>query len=90
MLAICGTIDAILDFGNYHLFVVVQQRVVRTLKLRLFDNIVKQEAAFFDGESTGGLMSRITADTVAMSENLSFVFRFCIEAIVRIVGVLGY
>lgn len=87
---LCGTCDAILDFWNYFLFVVVQQKVVRSLKLRLFGNVIHQELGFFDAEPAGDLMSRLTADTVEMSENLSFVFRFSIEACVRVGGIAGY
>lgn len=90
MILLCGSVDAILDFFNYHLFVVSQQKIIRSLKLNLFSSMMRQELAFFDSEPTGNLMSRLTADTTEMSGDISWVFRFSIEAVVRIVGVAGY
>jgi len=90
LIVICGTIDAILDFFNFQLFVVVKQKVIRALKLRLFENVMRQELSFFDSEPTGNLMSRLTSDTTEMSGDISFVFRFSIESVVRITGVAGY
>jgi len=89
-LLISGSVDAVLDFFNFHLFVIVQQKVIRSLKLRLFEQVMRQEPAFFDSSPTGDIMSRLTADTVEMSGDISFVFRFSIEAVVRIGGVAGY
>eukprot|EP00411_Alexandrium_monilatum_P110830 CAMPEP_0175692764 /NCGR_PEP_ID=MMETSP0097-20121207/31082_1 /TAXON_ID=311494 /ORGANISM="Alexandrium monilatum, Strain CCMP3105" /LENGTH=544 /DNA_ID=CAMNT_0016999857 /DNA_START=115 /DNA_END=1753 /DNA_ORIENTATION=+ len=86
----CGTLDALLDFANWQLFVVVQQRVIKTLKLRLFGNLLHQELSFFNSHATGDLMSRLAADTTQMSSDISFVFRFSIEAVVRVSGVAGY
>eukprot|EP00928_Gymnodinium_smaydae_P030963 TRINITY_DN22880_c0_g1_i1.p1 TRINITY_DN22880_c0_g1~~TRINITY_DN22880_c0_g1_i1.p1 ORF type:complete len:790 (+),score=89.70 TRINITY_DN22880_c0_g1_i1:89-2458(+) len=90
LILVCGTIDAVLDFFNFHLFVVVKQKVIRSLKLRLFQSVLSQELGFFDSEPIGDLMSRLTSDTTEMSSDISFVFRFSIESCVRITGVAGY
>lgn len=90
LILVFGSVDAILDFFNYHLFVIVKQKVIRSLKLRLFENVMRQDLAFFDSEPIGDLMSRLTSDTTEMSSDISFVFRFSIESCVRITGVAGY
>lgn len=48
------------------------------------------QIGFFDTVSTGEITSRLTADTAEMANDLTWVFRFCIEAIVRIGGIVGY
>jgi ATP-binding cassette subfamily B (MDR/TAP) protein 9 len=89
-LAIAGTIDAILDFFNFYLFGLAQQRVVKELRIGLFQNILRQEMGFFDATSVGFLTSRLNSDTAEMSNNLTFVFRFSIESVVRIGGIMTY
>ena len=41
------------------------------------------QVAFFDASNSGELTSRLTADTQEMSGDLTWVFRFTIEATVR-------
>merc|ERR1711976_915884 len=53
LILVCGIIDAILDFFNFQLFVILKQKVIRALKIRLFGNVMRQEPAFFTSEATG-------------------------------------
>lgn len=45
---------------------------------------------FFDQTPTGEITSRLTADTAEMANDLTWVFRFTIEALVRIGGIIVY
>ena len=45
---------------------------------------------FFDKTPTGEITSRLTADTAEMANDLTWVFRFTIEALVRIGGIMVY
>ena len=49
-----------------------------------------QEVGFFDNTPTGDITSRLTADCSEMANDLTWVFRFTIEALVRIGGITGY
>jgi len=89
-LCISGTVDALLDFWNFFLFGFAQQRLLRELRVRLFSAILRQEIGFFDMTSSGELTSRLAVDTAEMGSDLTWVFRFTIEAIVRISGILIY
>ena len=89
-LFIVGCVDAALDFGCVFLFGVCQQRVIRNLRCKLFDAVLAQEVGFFDKTSTGDVTSRLTADTSAMANDLTWVFRFSIESSVRIGGIAAY
>ena len=48
------------------------------------------EMGFFDKTPTGEITSRLTADTAEMANDLTWVFRFTIEALVRIGGIMVY
>lgn len=86
----CGTIDSILDFWCVFLFSYAKQRIIRDLRLRLFSAILQQEVGFFDSVKSGDLNSRLNADCGIMANDLTSVFRFTIEALVRIAGISGY
>ena len=90
LLVICGTIDACLDFWCVYLFGLCQLNLVKTVRTSLFTRILGFEVAFFDGTTVGDLTSRLNSDTSAMSSDLTWFFRFSIEATVRITGIAGY
>lgn len=87
---VCGCVDAFLDFWCVFIFGYVQHRIIRALRVDLYHNILSQEVAFFESTSTGDLTSRLTADTSEMASDLTWVFRFTIESLVRIVGIAAY
>ena len=90
LFAAAGSVDALLDFWCVFLFSFVKSRLVRRVRLRLFAALLRQEGAFFDAARAGDLLSRLTSDTVEMANDLTWVFRFSIEAVVRIAGVAVY
>ncbi|EOD35412.1 putative ABC transporter [Emiliania huxleyi CCMP1516] len=85
-----GTGDALGDFWCIYLFGVAQQRIIRGLRLRLFGAIVRQDIGFFDTTPSGEIASRLTADCAEMANDLTWVFRFTIEAVVRLGSILLY
>ena len=89
-LAAAGTCDAFLDFWTFYLFGLAQQRIIRSLRLDLFSAILRQEVGFFDSVKSGEITSRLNTDCAEMANDLTWVFRFSIEALVRIGGIIGY
>lgn len=87
---IAGIMDSIGDFFCVFLFSYCQQKIIRSLRVRLFGSILKQEVGYFDSTSTGTITSRLSADCAEMANDLTWVFRFAIEAMVRIGGIIGY
>eukprot|EP00854_Cymbomonas_tetramitiformis_P009364 gene9364-11099_t len=87
---IAASINSGLDFFNFTAFVVAQQRLIRKLRNMLFRSLTRQEMAFFDKESTGDLLSRLTSDCGEMANDLTWVFRWSLEAIVRLSGISIY
>eukprot|EP01062_Namystynia_karyoxenos_P082607 TRINITY_DN9332_c0_g1_i1.p1 TRINITY_DN9332_c0_g1~~TRINITY_DN9332_c0_g1_i1.p1 ORF type:complete len:869 (+),score=226.90 TRINITY_DN9332_c0_g1_i1:87-2609(+) len=90
LLVLAGTVDSLLDFWNFFLFGYAQQRLIRRLRSDLFAQLLRQEVAFFDASPTGDLASRLQADTQEMASDLTWVFRWTIEALARIFGVCVY
>jgi len=90
VLCVTGIIDSVLDFFCVFLFARVQQRIVRALRSNVYRNVLMQEIAFFDVMKHGDLTSRLNADINEMANDLSWVFRFTIESIVRVGGITIY
>jgi ATP-binding cassette subfamily B protein len=81
----------ILGFLRAWLFTWAGERVVAKLRKELFSKLISREIAFFDGERTGDLVSRLGSDTGvlqnAVTVNVSMALRFGIQALGSI-GVL--
>ena len=90
LIFILGTIDAILDFWCVYLFGGAKERMVKSLRMDTFKAILGQEMSFFDSVHTGELTSRLTSDCGEMAGDLTWFFRFSIEATVRITGISLY
>lgn len=89
-LVIAGTVDAALDFWAFYLFGLTQQRIIRDIRLDLFSAILRQEIGFFDKTGSGEITSRLTADCAEMANDLTNVFRFTLESLIRIGGIIAY
>ena len=87
---IAGTIDSFLDFWCVYLFGVAQQKIILDLRRNVFKALLSQDMEFHDVTSSGEMTSRLTADCAEMANDLTWVFRFFIEALVRIGGIMGY
>ena len=72
------------------LFGYAKENIVKSVRIDTFNSILRQEQAFFDKTNTGDLISRLTSDCGEMAEDLTWFFRFSIEACVRIVGIAVY
>ena len=86
-LGVAGSIDAVLDFWCVYLFSYTKSRMMRRLRLLLFEKLVGQEIGYFDVTPSGELASRLTTDIATIANDMTWVFRFSIEAVARIVGV---
>lgn len=46
-------------------------RIVRSLRAKLFSSIVRQEIAFFDKNKTGELINRLSTDTTLVGQSVT-------------------
>ena len=87
---IAGACNGLLDFWNVYLFSIAQTSIVRRLRRRAFSATLKKRMAWFDARTSGATASTLSNDCSQVGANLSWLFRSCIEAVVRVVGVGGY
>ena len=87
---VVGVVNGVLDFSNVFLFALAQSRVARRLRNRAFAATLRKNMAYFDARTSGKINSTVTNDTSAVSANLSWLLRSCVEAVVRCVGVGAY
>mmetsp|Transcript_10640 Transcript_10640/g.18126 ORF Transcript_10640/g.18126 Transcript_10640/m.18126 type:complete len:932 (-) Transcript_10640:41-2836(-) len=90
LLFLSGTVDAILDFWVLFLFGYAKENIVKGVRIDTFAAMMRQEQAFFDKTNTGELMSRLSSDCGEMAGDLTWFFRFSVEAVVRITGIAVY
>ncbi len=90
LLFLAGTVDAILDFWVLFLFGYAKENIVKGVRIDTFAAMMRQEQAFFDKTNTGELMSRLSSDCGEMAGDLTWFFRFSVEAVVRITGIATY
>ena len=86
LLFLLGCVDSVLDFWCIFLFGKAKERIVRAVRVDTFSSILQQDQAFFDESNTGDLVSRLTSDCGEMAGDLTWFFRFSVEAVVRITG----
>lgn len=86
-------IRGVVYFTQSYLLEVVGQRVVRNLQVRLYGHLMKMDLNFFQSNSTGSIISRITYDTSmlkgAASSVTSNLFRQGFTLVI-LMGVLLY
>jgi ATP-binding cassette subfamily B protein len=84
-MACAALVSAVAMGVRFYLFSLAGERVVARLRETLYRSILAQEVAFFDGERTGDLTSRLSADTAtlqsAVSANISMGLRNLLQLI---------
>jgi ATP-binding cassette subfamily B protein len=73
---------------RFYLFTYAGERVVARLRETLYRAIVSQEIAFFDGERTGDLTSRLTADTATIQSTVTSNVSMALRNAVQLTGAL--
>ncbi len=64
-----------------YLFTLVGERLVRDIRIKLFNQIIRQDVSFFDENSTGELMNRLASDTSQIKNLLSVNMSMALSAI---------
>ena len=85
-----GVINGLLDFWNVFLFSFAQTRIVRRLRRDVFRSILRKKIEWFDSRTTGRVASMLSSDCGEIASDLSWVFRNCVECVVRVLGVSAY
>jgi ABC transporter fused permease/ATP-binding protein len=72
--------------GRHVLFSLAGERGVRRLRERLYRSLVSQEVAFFDGQRTGELVSRLGTDSASLQGLLSSQFSMALRNALQVTG----
>jgi ABC transporter fused permease/ATP-binding protein len=72
--------------GRAWLFAMAGERGVKRVRERLFRSLVAQEVAFFDGQRTGDLTSRLGSDTASLQGLLSSHISMGLRNVVQVIG----
>ncbi len=75
--------------GRAWLFALAGERGVKRVREQLFHSLVSQEIAFFDGQRTGDLQSRLASDTASLQGLLSSQLSMTLRNAVQVVGALA-
>jgi ATP-binding cassette subfamily B protein len=85
VLVVLFLIQSIFTMLRAWLFTVAGERVVRDLRVRLYESIIRQDMAFFDQGRTGELTNRLASDTTVLQNtvtvNLSMGLRYFIGTV---------
>ena len=84
---VAGGVNAGMDFFNVFLFSAAQASIVKRLRKRAFWSTLRKNATWFDARSSGATTSTLSNDASQVGSNLSWLFRSCVEAVVRVVGI---
>ncbi|HET6347021.1 MAG TPA: ABC transporter transmembrane domain-containing protein, partial [Myxococcota bacterium] len=75
--------------ARYHTFTVTGERIVTTLRERLYRHLLAQEIAFFDAHRTGELTSRLASDTTVLQNAVSVNVSMTLRSLASVIGGMG-
>ncbi|MFT3841868.1 MAG: ABC transporter transmembrane domain-containing protein [Myxococcaceae bacterium] len=87
--ALMGGVAFVLGFSvafRFTLFSNTGERVVAKLRSKLFEALMSQEIAFFDGQKTGELSSRLASDTTVLQNTVSASISMVLRNLTAAVG----
>jgi ATP-binding cassette subfamily B multidrug efflux pump len=78
----------VFQFGSSWLMAGLSQRALQSLRSRLFEHLQSLPIAFFDGQSAGELMSRLTNDIDAINQAVAQNITALLASVLSMLGIL--
>ena len=82
-------IGALLQYIQVNLLNYMGQKIIHTIRIQVFSHIQRMSLKFFDKNSTGSLLTRVTNDIEAISELYSGVIIDLVKDVFMITGIVG-
>ncbi len=82
-------VTALFSALRYVVFSRAGERVVSRLRADLYAALMRQETAFFDGQKTGDLSSRLSSDTAVLQNTVTMTVSMVLRNLMQAVGALG-
>ncbi|PIK61530.1 ATP-binding cassette sub-family B member 10, mitochondrial [Apostichopus japonicus] len=83
---ICG---AAANFGRIFLMETSGQRIIKRLRVQLYQSIIRQEIAFFDKSRTGELINRLSNDASKVGNSVTRNVSDGLRSVVQVIGGVG-
>src|SRR5262249_33823731 len=71
LLAVLFSVGALANTGRVMLMRITGERIIARLRVVLYEQILRQDMAFFDTNRSGDLISRLTVDANIVGKSLS-------------------
>lgn len=79
-------IQSVTSALRYYFFTIAGERTVKSLREKLFGQILGQDITFFDGQKTGELLGRLSSDTAVLQNALSVNISMLVRALAQAIG----
>ena len=85
-LIVIHALSQLVDFGDLFLRHAIGERFIFDLRVRIYDHLQQLSLAFYEGTSTGELMSRVTNDVNALEQFVTHGVALTVVDLLRLVG----
>jgi len=86
---LCSILGAALMYVQVNLLNYMGQKIIHTIRMQVFSHVQSMSLKFFDRNSTGSILTRVTNDVEAISELYSGVIIDLFKDIFMIIGIMG-
>ncbi len=85
-LIVIHALSQLVDFGDLYVRHAIGERFIFDLRVRIYDHLQQLSLAFYEGTSTGELMSRVTNDVNALEQFVTHGVALTVVDLLRLVG----
>ena len=85
----CSILGAVLMYIQVNLLNLMGQKIIHKIRMEVFSHVQSMSLKFFDRNSTGSILTRVTNDVEAISELYSGVIIDLFKDIFMIIGIVG-
>ena len=86
---LCSILGAVLQYVQVNLLNYMGQKIIHNIRMQVFTHVESMSLKFFDKNSSGSLLTRVTNDVEAISELYSGVIIDLFKDIFMIAGIVG-
>ena len=86
VLVVVHAVTQLVDFGDLYLRHAVGERFIFDLRVRIYEHLQQLSLAFYEGTSTGELMSRVTNDVNALEQFVTHGVALTVVDLLRLMG----
>ena len=85
----CSILGAVLQYAQVNVLNYMGQKIIHTIRMQVFTHVQRMSLKFFDKNSTGSVLTRVTNDIEAISELYSGVIIDLFKDVFMIAGIIA-